>query len=290
MSKVKKAKRFPLPLRYPGGKFYAMDVLRPFFEGVKHDEYREPFAGGATVFFNKDKAKHNVLNDMDIELVTLYKVLQDETQRQLLDERYLDEPEATKERWREVMDFSPSNDLDIAWKYYFLNRTSFSGKLVSAAWGYRPKRSLPPHRWHERINPAGEKLENVEITHGDFSKAILKEAKDEGGKVLMYVDPPYYLPPKNKHYRHGLDKEDHVRLAECLKRTKHNFFLTYDDCEEIREIYKWANIYELQFIYRVQDSNTSSGSRKTGFELVITNFVPESFKREREQLELLEEV
>lgn len=46
-----------LPFRYPGGKYYAMNILEPFWDSVDHMEYREPFAGGATVFFTKPKAK-----------------------------------------------------------------------------------------------------------------------------------------------------------------------------------------------------------------------------------------
>ena len=58
-----------------------------------------------------------------------------------------------------------------------------------------------------------------------------------------------------------------------LMSTKHKFVLTYDDCEEIRELYSWANIHELEFFYRVGDSQTSNAQRKLGFELIITNFI-----------------
>lgn len=271
-------KRFPLPLRYPGGKHYAMNILRPFFENVDHDEYREPFAGGATVFFNKTKSEINWLNDKDDELICLYNILKNNNTRKEFEDLFLNEPEATKDRWKEVFSFEPKTEIEKAWKYFFLNRTSFSGKLVSAAWGYRPKRSLPPYRWHERINPAGEKLEDVIISCLDFEDVIKAQPTKE--KVLMYVDPPYFLPPKFKHYRNGFDYEDHVRLANCLKESNHKFFLTYDDCKEIRELYKWANVFELNFFYRVQNSNTSQGARKTGFELVISNFIPNVIEKE----------
>ena len=44
-----------LPSRYPGGKYYAMNILEPFWDSVAHIEYREPFAGGATVFLQSLK-------------------------------------------------------------------------------------------------------------------------------------------------------------------------------------------------------------------------------------------
>lgn len=263
----KESTRKPLPLRYPGGKFYAMDILRPFWECMPHKEYREPFAGGATVFFNKEKAELNWLNDIDHELITCYEVMQNEIKRIRLANDFTTEI-ASPERWREVFDSKPISKYDIGRKYYYLNRTSFSGKLVSAAWGYRPKRSLPPERWHERILPCGKFLEGVKLTALDFADVIDAPGKD----VLMYVDPPYYLPPKHKHYRYGFDIKDHVRLAEILKSTKHKFFLTYDDCAEIRDLYKWANIHNVRFFYRVDNSATRGGSRQVGFELIITNY------------------
>lgn len=261
--------RIPLPFRYPGGKFYALNILRPFWENIEHDEYREPFAGGASVFFNKPKAQFNWLNDIDCELMTAYRVMQDPNSRQrLVDELSLET--ATKERWREIYEMVPQNEFEIAKKYYYLNRTSFSGKLASPAWGYRPKRSLPPERWKERILPCGAFLEGVKLTNIDFEEVILE--KPRGRATLLYVDPPYYGPPKNKHYRHGFDVEDHVRLAETLKKAPHKFFLTYDDMPEVRELYEWANIYETQFIYRVDNSAVRAGKRKLGFELIICNY------------------
>ena len=175
---------------------------------------------------------------------------------------------ASKERWKEILESHPQNNYEIGRKYYYMNRTSFSGKLVSASWGYRPKRSLPPERWNERILPCGGYLENVTLTNLDFSKVI----QANGEKVLLYVDPPYFLPPKHKHYRCGFDLEDHIRLAKELKNTKHKFFLTYDNCDEIRKLYKWANIFPIEFFYRVDNSSARGGNRKVGFELIITNF------------------
>jgi len=261
-------KKTPILFRYPGGKFYAIKLLSKFWEGVDHDEFREPFVGGGSVFFSKPKSRNNWLNDLDKELISVYKNIKDPKSRELLLSKFENEV-ANKERWREVFETETSNELEVAWKYYYLNRTSFSGKLVSPAWGYRPKRSLPPERWNERIIPCGEKLKDVKLTSLDFEEVILKESEN---KVLMFVDPPYYKPQKTKHYRKGFNKDDHVRLAEVLKSTPHKFFLTYEDCPEVRELYSWAYINEVAFFYRVDNSNVENGLRKMGFELIITNY------------------
>ena len=124
----------PLPFRYPGGKFYAMNILQPFWEEVEHKEYREPFAGGATVFFNKPKVKNCWLNDLDSELIECYRTMQNPELRIKMAEDFKTEI-ATKKRWKEVFESETNSNYEIARKYFYLNRTSFSGKLVSAACG-----------------------------------------------------------------------------------------------------------------------------------------------------------
>lgn len=269
MGSTMKESKVLLPFRFPGGKYYAKKILQPFWGAVRHDEFREPFVGGAVVFFSKPLVKFNWLNDIDQELMTTYKVLANLKLREEL-VKLVSKEVASKERWHQIMEIEPQSDLERAFKYYYLNRTSFSGKLSSAAWGYRPKRSLPPDRWHERIIPCGKKLENVKLTCLDFSEVIT--APKHGDQVLMYVDPPYFSPPKRKHYRNGFERNDHYRLCELLKSTEHKFFLTYDDVYEVREMYGWANIYNVKFFYRVDNSQLYNGRRRKGFELVITNY------------------
>lgn len=259
----------PIPFRYPGGKFYALKLIAPYWEHCLHDEYREPFVGGGSVFFTKPKSKYNILNDVDAELITTYRVMQDNRKREEL-VMMLSSEVASKERWKEVFNFIPTNDLEIAYKYYYLNRTSFSGKLSSPAWGYREKRSLPPKRWKERIIPCGEKLEDVDIENNDFEEIINRPAT--GKNVLMFIDPPYYKPPKNKHYRYGFTENDHLRLADCLRNTPHKFILTYENTPEVIQLYSWAIINGMQFSYRVDNSADNKGVRRKGAELIITNF------------------
>jgi len=258
-----------LPFRYAGGKYYAIRLLQAFWKDVEHDEYREPLAGGASVFFAKQKVKFNWLNDIDPNLMTTYKVMADPVLRFKLVEM-LSKEEASPERHEEVSALSPKNELEIAFKYYYLNRTSFSGKMRAPAWGYRPKRSLPPNRWHERIIPCGKRLEGVKLTNLDFSEVI--EVPALGERVLMYIDPPYYHTRQENHYAFPFSLTDHERLARLLQRTGFKFFLSYDDCREVRDLYKWANIHEIKFFYRIDNSRNNLGKRKKGCELVITNY------------------
>lgn len=268
--------RVILPFRFPGGKYYVLGAIRKFWEEAAHDEYREPFVGGGAVFFAKPKVRFNWINDIDAGLINTYKIMASRSMRKPFTVM-LSREVANRDRWREMFEFKPKTPLEKAYRYYYLNRTSFSGKMISPAWGYRPKRSIPPERWSEKIVPCGVKLEGVRITCGDFSRVML--APRRGKSVLLFVDPPYFRPPKRKHYVNGFDQHDHVRVRDILKKTPCKFILTYEDDAEIRAMYKWANIFPIRFFYRVDNSsengpNVRTGERRTGSELIITNFRP----------------
>lgn len=259
-----------LPFRWAGGKFYALKILEKFWRKIQHDEYREPFLGGGSVFWAKEKAAINWINDIDEELVFTLEFITNFKQRDRLLELFEDEVEATKEKHAKVKRHTPSTGLEKAYRYYYLNRTSYSGKMKNPSWGYKPKRSLPPTRWKERIIPCSEKLQGVNLTSLDFEEVI--RAPAQGKRVLMFLDPPYFRAKQESHYVKSFKMDDHIRLAKVLKKTKHKFFLTYDDCDEIREFYSWANIYEINFFYRLDNSNDNDKKRKKGNELVITNY------------------
>jgi DNA adenine methylase len=265
-------KKIVIPFRWAGGKFYALKILQKFWINIDHDEYREPFFGGGSMFWSKKKVNFNWINDIDENLIFFLNFITINQNRESLLKLFENELEATKDKYEYVKKMLPKNDLEKAYKYYYLNRTSYSGKMKNPSWGYLPKRSIPPYRWHEKIIPTSEKLQGVKITNEDFETPILAPSNIKNGKVLLFLDPPYYLAKQESHYARSFKKEDHIRLSNTLKKTKHKFFLTYDDCIEIRELYSWANIYEISFFYRLDNSNNNEKKRKTGNELVITNY------------------
>jgi len=259
-----------IPFRFPGGKYYAIKKLRPFWESVNHDEYREPLLGGGAVFWAKEKAKFNWLNDIDKDLMSTLIFIKRQKNREKLIKLFENELETSKDKYNYIKNFKPKNKLEKVYRYYYLNRTSYNGKMINPTWGYRPKRSLPPYRWKERIVPCGEKLKNVMLTAYDFEKVINSPAK--GNSVLIFLDPPYFAVDQRTHYKHSFNLNDHLRLANILRNTKFKFFLTYDNCKKIRDLYSWANIYDLKFYYRVDNSRDSNNKRKIGDEIVITNY------------------
>ena len=87
---------------------------------------------------------------------------------------------------------------------------------------------------------------------------------------MLYVDPPYFKADQKRAYTKSFELEDHIRLAELLKHTEYYFCLSYDDVEEIRDLYSWAHIHEKSWLYNT--ANKKGESREKGSELVITNY------------------
>jgi len=262
------------PFRYPGGKFYALKYIMPFINSYPHDYYIEPFIGGGSVFFGKKKAADNWINDLDNDLIETYNAIKSKKRVQILLNRVTSEA-ATKERHNEIVNYEPQSKNDIAYKTYYLNRMSYSGIIHKPSWGYAVGASSPPNNWGKFLLNANKKLKNTIISCMDFEE-IFNNLPPKRKKVLLYLDPPYYLADQKRAYKKSFQYHDHERLAKRLPKLNHAFVLSYDDCKEVRKLYNWAYIHERSWFYNTGNSN---GPRPLGKELIITNFKVDLIKQ-----------
>jgi DNA adenine methylase len=251
-------------LRYPGGKFYGLKSILPYLK-INHKEYRETMVGGGSIFLGKDLVDMNWINDVDSELINFYKIIQNvETKKELY--LLLENEIATKERHQQVKHLETKDDVERAFKYFYLNRTSFSGIMVKPRWGYMIGSSVTPDRWTNIIEPVSQKLKNIKITNLDFKEILNTKSKFSNDDVLVYIDPPYFDASKNI-YNNQFTKKDHLELCKILKKSKFKFILSYDNYDEIVEMYNWANVDESDWTYFMSENR-----RQVGRELIISNF------------------
>ena len=145
MASLQKSNLSNSPFRYPGGKFYARKLILAALP--KHDLYCEPFAGGASIFFAKKRVSNSILNDLDSDLINTYLVIRDNVNA-LID--LLENIPATKELHKYYkFEYQPTNNLEKAFRWYYLNRISYSGimKMENCYWGYGEKYSMRPENW-----------------------------------------------------------------------------------------------------------------------------------------------
>lgn len=263
------------PFRYAGGKFYARKLITEHIP--PHSSYIEPFAGGASVFFAKNKVQNNWLNDIDKDLINCLKVIRDYPSK-LIDA--LKDEKAVKERHGFFKnEFKPSNSLERALRWFYLNRTSYSGimNMQNCYWGYGEKFSMRPENWPRNILRTSEKLQGVKLTSFDFSQ-VINEAEDGS---FLFIDPPYFNADQDKFYACSFKKEDHYRLQEVLHNNSDRlkYLITYDNSPEIRDLYSWAqDLLEKEWNYTInrtddqKNGTDKKGSRYKGQELFIINY------------------
>jgi DNA adenine methylase len=269
------------PFRYAGGKFYARKLI--IVHIPLHNYYIEPFAGGASIFFAKRRVDNNWLNDIDQDLMNCYRIIRDYPEA--LIDRLKDE-KASKERHTYYKkEYSPKTDLDRAVRWFYLNRTSYSGIMnyQNCFWGYGDKYSMRPDNWPRNILRTSLKLQNVKLTSLDFERVIDKAPNDS----FLFIDPPYFNADQDKFYQFSFKRDDHFRLNEILKKNKNRikFLITYDNSPEVRELYDWVTeIHEKEWNYtinRTDDQKNGSdkrGVRYKGKEIFILNYL--TFKQE----------
>ena len=230
------------PFRYPGGKFYARKLILKHIP--LHTHYCEPFAGGASIFFAKEKTKVSVLNDLDPDIMNTFIQIRDNVEGLI---NLLHDIPATKELHTFYKkEYQPTNDLERAFRWFYLNRTSYSGimKPENCYWGFGHKYSMRPENWPHHLRTVSHKLSGVILKCLDFEEFIDNLPND----FFLFIDPPYYIADQKKIYCYNFDLVDHKRLSNCLYRNAHRmqFLITYDNHPDIRKLYQWATEIDCQ--------------------------------------------
>ena len=263
------------PFRYAGGKFYARKLILEYIP--RHYYYVEPFAGGGSIFFAKELAPNNWLNDADPELINCYLQIRDNVEVLI---EALDGHEASKKKHHFFKnEFKPQNDLERALRWYYLNRTSYSGimNMQNCYWGYGDKFSMRPENWPRHLRRCSTKLQGVKITCQDY-KATIEQAPDG---AFLFIDPPYFNADQDKFYTCSFHGDQHYDLSRLLEKHQHRlkFLITYDNSPQIRLMYSWANeTIEKQWNYTINRTDdqtkrtTDKGKRHQGQEIFILNY------------------
>ncbi len=224
------------PFRYPGHQIYVLDTLLSLIP--KHKLYIEPFCGGASVFFGKVKSKENWLNDVDKELIETYITIRDQPKKLAA---VLSKEEISEQRYNHFKaEFIPKNSFETAVRWFYLNRTSRL-EAMSIHWEQDNKIDSVPADWINMISECSKKLQGVKLTFWDFEEVVNKAP--EG--AFLFIAPPYSIhhsSAQNKLHKYPFEREAHFRLANVLrlKDGKVKFLVTYNENEEIRDMYSWG--------------------------------------------------
>lgn len=256
--------------RYPGGKSKLSDTIISRLKEMcpSPTVYREPFFGGGSIgiqVLDSFSVENVWLNDLDIGIYCLWKsVVSYPNEFKELIRQFTPSVDSFYNFRSDLLSLKKSPTIEteivqIGFKKLVTHQISYSGlgtKSGGPLGGADQKSKYKINcRWNgnrliKKVDALNLKLKNVNITCLDF-ESLLSEKMPNG--TLIYLDPPYFLKG-NVLYQFGFCESDHVRLAALLKQCKTPWLLSYDDCDEIRDLYSWAKQDVIGINYTITSS------------------------------------
>ncbi len=213
-------------LRYHGGKWRLAPWIISHFPA--HRIYVEPFGGAASVLLRKQRSFHEVYNDLDEDIVNVFRVLRDPALAEDLRERCYLTPFSRVEFFA---CYEPTDDpVERARRTIastFMAHGSTARKLNGT--GFRAKavrrNSTGSKDWSGWPHQVGAFVDRMRGVTVECRPALEVIAQQDDPQTLFYVDPPYPLTTRSaargrshaeRAYRHNMEDSEHRELAEVL--------------------------------------------------------------------------
>lgn len=246
------------PFGRTGSKYYLLKHILP--ELPFHSIYVEPFVGGGAVFFNKEPAEINILNDLDLGVIQRLNNLKHASANLKDYPQDLITLEKTKDFW-----LNHSNTIE--------NRVIFD--KISTCCGYSGKRvkrvsdiytRLQSKAFYPHLREIKDILDMATLFSKDY-EIIVK--KYDSLDTFFFFDPPY--ENTNTQFEYAQSKDfDFIRLEKVIRKIRGRFLLTINDSPYIRELFHG---FQMKSVIAKAGFKTARGTLQTSRnELIITNY------------------
>lgn len=245
-----------------GGKRRLAKHILPLFP--EHSCYVEPFCGAAALFFMRQPAEVEVINDVNGELVNLYRVVKHHLEEFIKQFKWaLVSREIFK--WLQITPAETLTDIHRAVRFFYLQKMAFGGKVDSQTFG--TAKTNPPRinllRLEEDLSAAHLRLSRVYIEHLDWVECIRKYDRPH---TLFYCDPPYW---GTEGYGVDFGLEQYTIMADLARTIKGNMVISVNDIPEMRKAFAGLVIERVEIGYTV--GGGKKGSKKV-VELIVRNY------------------
>lgn len=244
-----------------------MRHIKPLVQ--KHITYTAAFAGGAALYFEKEPAKVEVINDINQNLVNFYRVLKCEfpALKAKIDCTLHSRDMHLKARliYDHPTLFEP---VERAWALWVCSRQGFASKL-DGSWGYDKAK-----------NTMAKKIQNAKDDFTDALQRRIESAQIECTDALRiirtrdtpdtfhFVDPPY-INSDCGHYKDAFSEDNFRELLELLSTISGKFMLTmfpHTILSEFIEKHGWK-VVEVE-----RTISASKTNRRRHVELIVMNY------------------
>ena len=268
-------------VKWAGGKKQLLNQLIPKIP-KQYNTYYEPFIGGGALLFAV-QPKHAIINDVNEQLLNVYRHLKQDAEPVIKKVRQLDSRPCDKDfylqtraRYNEKIAVHEL-DAECAALMIWINKHCFNGLYRVNSKGL----FNVPFNNSKKINSVSpDNLRNIhdylssydiEIKQGDFEEAC----KDIKAGDFVYFDSAYVPVSATASFtsytKDGFTAADHQRLADLYRKLDNigvKVMLSNNNVPEVHELYKGFNI-EAFDVHRAINSNAS---KRSGCEVIITNY------------------
>lgn len=245
-----------------GGKRRLAKHILPLFPA--HQCYVEPFAGGAALFFMKQPSDVEVLNDINGELVNLYRVIKHHLGEFVQQFRWALVSRQMYD-WLKETPTEPLTDIQRAARFFYMQKMAFGGKVSNQTFGTAttaaPRLNLL--RLEEDLSAAHLRLSRTYIEHLAWSECVRRYDRPHS---LFYLDPPYW---GTEGYGVDFGLEQYSLMADMARSVKGKVIISVNDIPEMQSTFAGLEMSRVEINYTVGGVNnkkTMSG------ELIIRNF------------------
>ena len=289
------------PVSRVGNKSSILNILYAVFP-LQYGRFVDVFGGSGSVLLGKEQIdSFEVYNDYDRNLVNLFHCMKERTMATIREigfcnlnsredfnsvKKFFEFEEFKDDFYREELlltelMFPPpeanelneirtriTKDYDVrrAAKFLKLLRYSYSSGCKSFA-----SQPFDIRKLFELIKQLENRMANVVVENQDFETLIKHYDRQD---TFFYADPPYFST--EDMYAVGFNWNDHVRLKDTLSKIQGKFLLSYNDCPEIRELYKGFSMLDFSRTHSMAQRYEAGKEFK---ELLISNY--DLYERER---------
>ena len=214
------AQRIASPLIWFGGKGMFVPKLLPLIP--EHMTYVEVFGGGGSLFLSKPKSHVEIFNDIDSQLITFFRVLQ-EPEEFAEFQRLLTVTPFSEELYYEFRHTWPEEPDRVrrVWKWFTVVRSSYggqAGKNKTGGWQGVSKVKDMANAWLLAVNRLPEvsaRFRQAIIANRDFRNIM---PAYDGPGTFFYLDPPYVRETRSGGgYSYEMTNEDHAEMVEIVQ-------------------------------------------------------------------------
>jgi len=226
-----------------GGKRRLADRLIPQFP--PHTCYVEVFAGGAALYFMRPPAQVEVINDINGELVNLYRVVKNHLEEFVRQFKYA---LSSRDVFKWLQDTPPHTLTDIqrAARFFYLQQQAFGGKVEGQTWGTATTApAINLLRIEENLSAAHLRLAQAYIENLDWAACIERYDRPH---TFFYLDPPYW---ETEGYGVDFGLEQYEKMAEMLRGLKGKAIVSLNDHPDIRRVFAGFHIETASIQYTV---------------------------------------